>query len=144
MRNAIVIAASIAVLLMLGTAASAGTAARVRAYVPFDFHVGEELLAAGNYIFELRSIGLASSSSSIVAVYRPDGTMASLIPTMPTGWNNRRTSDCRLHFTRLTNSYFLATVEAPEAGADLRMSKAERELRAQNTDRQDVILLAQR
>jgi len=144
MKNTIVVVTSIALLLLLATGASASTAARIRAYVPFDFYVGEELLPAGNYIFALRAIGLGSSSSSAVAVYRPDGTMASLIFTMPAGGDYRHTSDCHLHFTRLTNAYFLAKVEAPETGAALRMSKAEKELRAQNPDREERVLVAQR
>ena len=144
MKNTIVVVASIAVLLVLATGASAVTAARIRTYVPFDFHVGEELLPAGNYIFVMRSIGFGSSSSSAVAVHRSDGTIVTLIPTMPTGWDYRHTSDCHLHFTRLTNAYFLAKVEALESGAALMMSKAERELRAQNPDREERVLVAQR
>jgi len=144
MKNMIVVFASIVVLLVLATGASAITAARIRAYVPFDFHVGEELLPAGNYIFEMRAIGFGSSSSSAVAIYRPNGTIVTSIPTMPIGWDYRHMSDCHLHFTRLTGNYFLAKVEAPESGAALRMSKAEKELRAQNMDKQERVLVAQR
>lgn len=144
MKSRIVIAATIAALLALAATASASTAARIRAHVPFEFYVGEDKLPAGNYVFELRSVGPASSSSSAIAVYTQDGIMASMISTIPTGWDYRYTSDCHLHFTRITDHYFLAKLEAPETGADLNLSRIERELRAQKLERQDTVLLAQR
>ena len=143
MRNTIVVMTSI-LLLVLAIGASANTAARIRAYIPFDFHVGEELLPAGNYIFELRAMSQGSSSSSLLAVNKQDGTLASLVPTMPAGWDYRRINECRLHFTRISDAYFLAKVEAPESGAVLGRAKVETELRARKTGVREKVILVQR
>ena len=141
MKRTIVFLTSILVILILAAGASAGAATRIRATVPFDFFVGEEQLSAGNYIFEMRAIGFGSSSSSAVAIYHPDGTFAYLIPTMPVGYD-QRSSDGHLHFKRYGNTYFLSQVEGPQSGAGLRMTKAEKEYKAQTRKPQDTILVA--
>lgn len=142
MKQTIVFLTSILALLVLAVGASAGAGTRIRAAVPFDFFVGEEPFAAGNYIFEMRAIGFGSSSSA-VAVYHPDGTIASLIPTMPDGYDSR-SSDGHLHFKRYGSTYFLSRVEGPQSGAGLTMSKAEREYKAQTRKPQDTVLVALR
>jgi hypothetical protein len=144
MKKTSVLVVSIAVLLLFVAGALANTGTRIRANVPFAFHVGEEAFPAGNYIFQMRAIGFGSSSSSAVAVYRQDGSLAVLISTMPTGWEYRRMIDGHLHFARYSNSYFLNKVEGPDSGASLMATKAERELRAQNNRAQETVIVAQR
>jgi len=122
----------------------AGPTTKIRANVPFDFYAGGEQLPAGNYVFEMRAIGFGSSSSSAVAVYRQDGTLAVTLSTIPSGWEYRRMADGHLHFTRYTNAYFLNRVEGPSSGASLITTKVERELRAQNNRGSETIIVAQR
>jgi len=134
----------VAALLLSATCLLAGPTTKIRANVPFDFYVGEEQLPAGTYVFEMRAIGFGSSSSSAVAVYRQDGTVAVTLSTIPSGWEYRRMADGHLHFSRYTNTYFLNKVEGPSSGASLITTKVERELRAQNNRGSETIIVAQR
>ncbi len=143
MKRTIVILTSIIALLVLAAAASAGVSTRIRATIPFDFYVGEQQLAAGNYIFEMRALGFGSASSSAVVVYRPDGTFAYMIPTMPVGYD-QRSSDGRLHFKRYANAYFLFKVEGPMSAAGVRATKAQREYMAQTREHEEIVLIAVR
>jgi len=134
----------VAALLLSATCLLAGPTTKIRANVPFDFYAGGEQLPAGNYVFEMRAIGFGSSSSSAVAVYRQDGTLAVTLSTIPSGWEYRRMADGHLHFSRYTNTYFLNKVEGPSSGASLITTKVERELRAQNNRGSETIIVAQR
>ena len=134
----------VAALLLSATCLMASPTTRMRANVPFAFYVGEEQLPAGSYVFEMRAIRFGSSSSSAVAVYRQDGSLAVLISTMPSGWEYKRMTDGHLHFMRYSNSYFLNKVEGPDSGASLITTKAERELRAQNNSGSETVIVAQR
>ena len=144
MKKTSVLMIAVAAFLLSATCALANPATRIRATVPFAFYVGEEQLPAGNYIFEMRAIGFGSSSSSAVAVYRQDGSLAVMLATIPTGWEYRRMIDGHLHFTRYSSSYFLNKVEGPDSGASLMATRAERELRAQNNHSQETVIVAQR
>ena len=144
MKKTSVLLILVAALLLITTSALAGPGTKIRANVPFAFYIGNEQLPAGNYIFEMRAIGFGSSSSSAVAVYRQDGSMATLIPTISEGWGSRRMADGHLHFTRYSASYFLNKVEGPASGASLITTKAERELRAQDSRAQETVIVAQR
>lgn len=143
MKRTIVLVTSIIALLMLATVAPAGPATRIRANIPFDFFAGDQQLPAGYYIFEMRALGFGSSSSSAVAVYRPDGNFACLTPSMPDGYDSR-SDDGHLHFKRYGNVYFLSRIEGPQSGAAIRATKAEREYRAQTRVPQDTVLMAVR
>ncbi len=134
----------IVALLLSVTCALAGPATRIRANVPFAFFVGEEQLPAGNYVFEMRAIGFGSSSASAVAVYRQDGSLATLLSTIPSGWECQRMAGGHLHFARYSNSYFLNKVEGLASVATLVTTKSERELRAQNNRGSETIIVAQR
>ena len=141
MKRTIVVFASIFALLICAAVATAGTTIRIKADVPFNFYIGEERLPAGNYIFEMRPIGFGASTSSAVAVYYADGTIVTMIPTMPAGYDYH-SSDTQLHFRRYGNAYFLSKVEAPQAGASLKTAKAEKEYMSSTKISQDVILMA--
>lgn len=141
MKRTIVLATSIILLLALATVAPAGPGTRIRANIPFDFFAGEQQLAAGYYIFEMRALGFGSSSSSAVAIYHPDGNFACLAPSMPTGYDSR-SNDGHLHFKRYGTVYFLSTVEGPLSGAAVRPTKAEREYKAQTRRPQEIVLMA--
>ena len=134
----------VAALLLSATCLLAGPTTKIRANVPFDFYAGGEQLPAGNYVFEMRAIGFGSSSSSAVAVYRQDGTLAVTLSTIPSGWEYRRMADGHLHFSRYTDTYFLNKVEGPSSGASLITTRVERELRAQNNRGSETIIVAQR
>ncbi len=130
MKHTILVVTCIIALLVFATLAPAGTGTRIRANIPFDFYAGEQQLPAGYYIFEMRSLGFGSSSSSALAIYHPDGNFACLTPSMPTGYD-ARSNDGHLYFKRYGSVYFLSKVEGPQAGATMRATKAEKEYRAQ-------------
>ncbi len=144
MKKTSVLLMIVAALLLTATCVLAGPTTKIRANVPFAFHVGEEQLPAGIYVFEMRAIGFGSSSSSAMAVYRQDGSLAVMLSTIPAGWEYRQMADGHLHFARYSDSYFLNKVEGPYSGATLITTKVERELRAQNNHGSETIIVAQR
>jgi len=112
----------------LTVAAIANTATRVRADVPFAFYFGKELMPAGAYIFEMRSFGSGSSASSVV-VYSQSGTLSSISLSRP--GDPPPANDAHLHFNRYGSRYFLTRVEGSGYQANLNMTPAEKEMRAQ-------------
>jgi hypothetical protein len=144
MKKTSVLMIVVAALLVFAVCALASSGLKIRATVPFAFYVGEEQLPAGNYLFEMRAIGFGSSSSSAVAVYRQDGSLAVMVSTIPDGWGSRSMADGRLHFARYSNTYFLSKIEGADSRASLMATKAERELRAQNNRATETVIIAQR
>lgn len=144
MKKISVVMIVIAVVLLSAICVLANPATRIRANIPFAFHVGEEQLPAGNYLFEMRAIGFGASSASAVAVYRQDGSLAVMLSTIPAGWEYRQMAVGHLHFSRYSNTYFLTKVEGPASAASLITTKAERELRAQHNRESETVIVAQR
>jgi len=135
MKKITLILTSIAVLLVLTLGASAGSVTRLRANVPFAFYVGTEQLPAGEYIFEIGSIGPAAATSTLVRVLDQDGKTTTLIQTMPGA--DSRMNDDHLHFNRYGNMYFLSKVEALGYQANLRATRSEKEAMAMARNNQD-------
>jgi hypothetical protein len=140
MKKFMMVAASLAALLVLAVAAPAQSGITLRANVPFDFFVGNGVLPAGEYIFEMRPIGAASATATSLAVRSQDGSEEVRIGAMP-GFTDIGTS--RLSFTRYGDRYFLSRVEALGHQANARVTAAEREYRIATKGKTEV-LVAQR
>ncbi len=112
----------------LTAVAIANTAARVRADVPFSFYIGKELIPAGEYIFEMRSLGLGASAGSVL-IHNDSGSIASVVLTTP--GDVRDATMAHLHFNKYGSRYFLSKVEGAGYQANLAPTRAEKEMRVQ-------------
>jgi hypothetical protein len=127
-------------LLVLTAGVAASSVTRLRVSIPFDFNVGAKQLQAGQYIFAIGAITTHDASASSVAVLTQDGIIIALIPTMP-GWDAPMNDD-HLHFNRYGDRYFLSKVECAGYQANLRVTRTEKEARAENVRDRGTIRLA--
>jgi hypothetical protein len=100
-------------------AAFAGLAYRVKANIPFDFMVGGNKLAAGEYTVErINTVG-------VLAIRSLDTKSGVQFMTMN---GNSKDDTAKLVFRRYGDQYFLAQIhDGASSGAELIKSKAERE-----------------
>lgn len=111
---------SVAVILsVMATMATAGSAVVLRGEVPFDFYVGDKMLPAGEYVFEMGRIG--ESTTNNVTVRNKDGKVAAFVTTRP-GMVKKLISG-QLSFSSYEGKFFLASVECPGYKADLKITK---------------------
>jgi hypothetical protein len=103
------------------TAAGAQTVP-LRANIPFQFHVGEKVMPAGQY----QVAGLNNSTSVIKVTSAEKKTAALALKNTIRAKSDA--AESRLVFRRYGNEYFLAQVftEGTEVGSELPKSKAER------------------
>jgi len=135
---------SLAVMVVVGAvvvvgAAFANDGGKIRANVPFEFYVGTEVLPAGAYQFEMRSLARGSASASTVIVSNADGRVLALRMSVP-GSANPETA--QLHFLRYGTTCFLTRVEGLGLQADLIKSPVESKLIAQGNAANGVLLIA--
>lgn len=103
--------------------ASAGSAGAMKAHIPFDFHVGDRLVPAGEYI--VRSLGDGGTT-----LFLSDGRHGAVVNTNPAQGRTNGEGRARLVFRRHGDQYFLAAVWGSDnTGRKLRASKRERSLR---------------
>ncbi len=137
MKKTFVPVSFVAIVTFMAVLASAGSAVVLRGDVPFDFYVENQLLPAGEYHFEMGSIGGATASN--VAIRAKDGMVAAFVATKP-GLNGS-TISAQLSFNHYRGKYFLSSVECPGYKANLRKTKHEKEMMIQpETERIALIL----
>jgi hypothetical protein len=97
-------------------------AADLKATIPFDFHIGDAALPAGEYIIYVQPGG------RLVAFRNELGKPAAFVPTTPAE-RSRNESAGMIVFNKLGDSYFLNGLWAPgeRAGINLPVSKHEKE-----------------
>ena len=108
--------------LLLAVSAANAQEARVKANVPFDFVVGDQVMPAGEYI-----VGPAGSLGQAIAIRSENGTDTAL--TMPCSLS-APSKDSKLVFHAVAGRYFLSQiwVEGYAQGRQLRTSKTEARL----------------
>lgn len=96
----------------------------VKANIPFDFTVGQQLLPAGTYVIQ-------QVQDHVIAIRNLDKPMQIMGLTLPDSSAAR--GDSKLVFNRYGDQYFLSKVLANEADMDLRIptSKLERRVQVQ-------------
>ena len=109
----------------------------MRINVPFDFYAGDQQLPAGEYTFSMES-GLVATGSKVV-VQSPNGEGLFFLMTRP----GTDETASRLLFNKYDNRYFLSSISIQGFKASVRITKLEKELRAQLPNPKNVILLAQ-
>ena len=141
MKKTMTIVVTMGFILIMALSAFAGTVERLRVNIPFDFYIDKEVLPAGEYIVEMRPTSSGSSTASTVFVVNQDRTVTAMILTNP-GSDNELNS--RLVFNKYGAKYFLSKVESMGLQANVRVSKFEKELRAQNIEAGKKVLVAQK
>ena len=128
MKRALMLMAVLGVFLLVSASmASASSAFRVRANVPFSFHAGSELLPAGDYWFELKGALRFSATGSSVFIRSQDGSIACMIGSMPVaGWRNP--SAASLLFNKYGQKYYLREVRQGSLDVSVFRSRAEKEV----------------
>lgn len=74
----------------------------LRATIPFDFHAGDKLMSAGEYLIH--------EQDSCVILHRLDGDRPANIVLMTIGAGGRDPQDAHLDFNRYGSEYFLRTI----------------------------------
>jgi hypothetical protein len=141
MKKLMVLTGLVAALMILPLASFATTAARLNVTVPFAFYAENAEYPAGVYEFEFRGMSPNAASSSSVLLRKQDGTVVAWLPTMA-GSAAARGTRTQLVFNQYGEKYFLSRVECLDYKASLRMTKAEKETRAQAEQAAGTILVA--
>lgn len=120
MKRTLMFLSFVVTLAVMTIPADAGSAIVLRGEVPFDFYVENQMLPAGEYIFEMGRVGDATTSS--ITVRAKDGKVVTLVSTRP--GTRRNTTPSQLVFNTYEGSFHLASVECPGYKADLRSSES--------------------
>ena len=119
MKKTLAFLSFVVILATMATLATAGSAVVLRGEIPFDFYVGDQMLPAGEYQFEMGRVTEATTSS--VTVRSKDGKVLAFVPTRP-GVSNGTTSN-QIIFNSSGGNYVLASVESPGYKANLKKTK---------------------
>lgn len=130
----------VAVLIIMATVASAIAGVGLRAKVPFAFYAENQLLPAGDYRFEMGSVGSALASS--VTIRAKDGKGIRLILARPEA-DRDAASHC-LQFNQYGDTSFLTSVSISGHKANFKMVKLEKELKSQAQEAKSIAIIAQR
>ena len=118
-----VLAMSFLVSMLAVAPASAKSVSDVRAQIPFDFHVGNNLMPAGDY-----KISAITDDDMVLRI--GSGNRSAVALTNSKEAKAGSEASPRLVFHKYGDQYFLAAVwGADQTGRELRESKSERSLR---------------
>jgi hypothetical protein len=129
MKRTLVLTLSL-IVVILGSAAGAWawTAPTMKVNVPFAFYVGDQMLPAGEYLFDMPNAGGHSATGSILVVRTPDGSIYRALLAIA----ERTDGNLAFHatFNKYGGTYFLSRVRSSEFESDLPKTRAEKELKA--------------
>ena len=113
---------------------------RLKADIPFSFHVGKSAMPAGSYALQS---GLVASG--ILSIRSESGAGSVMIGTIP-GSASRPTDNAKLVFNKYDGEYFLSEVWTPNSTtvATLRKPPQELDLVAKGMNPNRIILAARR
>ena len=125
--------------LLLAVSAAQAQETRVKANIPFDFVVGNQILPAGEYLVA------SEGSTNQTIVIRSDDSKTAILSLTNSCSSSKPSDMSKLVFHRLANRYFLSQVwvEGNSSGWQLPHSKAEIEM-AKNNDKSEQFVLAAR
>jgi len=137
MKKNIIFLSLVVVLTMTVSIAYAGSAKSMVIYVPFEFYMGDQLLPAGEYNFEMNS--RLMPTASVVFVRTDEGKGVRFLLTRPEA--NKGSNQSNLSFNQYGERHFLSSVSIGVYKANIAMSKLEEELRiAQKTARTETLV----
>jgi hypothetical protein len=130
MKRALVVLFSLSIVLLGSvTGASAGTSPRMWANIPFAFYAGEEMLPAGEYLFEMPDLGHHTTTGSTLAVRTRDGSICVYLQAIA-GGIYRSGPAYQVTFTRYGDSYFLSKVQNNDIESNLPKTRSEKKTAA--------------
>jgi hypothetical protein len=128
-------------LVFVGIAAGYGISPyRLNAYIDFPFHVGSDLLPAGEYWIEM-STHSSAATGSVVLLRSADGKVSQYLPISTLNADQRQYS-AHLCFAKVMGRYFLSEIQQGVVMVTLPKSKLEKELRIASTEAQQTPSLA--
>ena len=119
MKKTLAFLSFVVILATMASLATAGSAVVLNGEIPFDFYVGNQMLPAGEYHFEMGRFTEATTSS--ITVRSKDGKVLAFVTTRP-GVSDGRTSN-QIIFNSSDGNYVLASVECPGYKANLKKTK---------------------
>ena len=136
MKKNRVLLSAVAAFILMSSVALAGSGVVMKIHVPFDFYVGDQLMQAGVYSFEMGS-GLAATAS--VVKIRPEQSAGIICLTTP---DLSGSGPDHLRFNQYGEKRFLSAVSIRGFEAKFKMFQLERELRTGIEKAGRTILLA--
>ncbi len=132
------ILALIATMLPMFAAAQLHESDRIVTDVPFQFVVADKTVPAGRWMLQT-----AIPTGRLLMLHNVDAKQSLIVPASPNG-SQQQASSYALVFHKYGDRYFLSALKVGGGNAVYRMreSKAEAEIRAQNTAAQQEILVA--
>jgi hypothetical protein len=128
MKKSLVVLFSLGVVILGSViAAQAEDAYRLVVNVPFQFHAGNVVLPAGEYVFEMSRINSFAATGSAVTISTRDRSIAHFMPSMTRG-EARTAPAFTVTFNRYGSTYFLCKVQNGSLETNLPITKAEKEL----------------
>jgi len=123
--------------LLLAVSAAQAQELRVKANVPFDFVVGDQVMPAGEY-----TVGPTGAATAAILIRSEEGTGRALALTFACA-SSGPSKDTKLVFHAIAGRYFLSQIwaEGYAQGRQLRVSKSETQL-AKNGDAPKELVLA--
>jgi hypothetical protein len=134
-RNLMILSLVVAVT-FIGSFALAGSGARMRITVPFNFYVEDQLLPAGDYTFEMISDLAPRGSRVFIKPYAGVGMFLS--STVP----GKDDQESVLLFNKYGSRYFLSSISILGTKATVKTRTVEREYRARMQNQSDVATIA--
>ena len=127
MRKALMVMVVLSVVLV-GTiaAASAWTAPRVKANIGFAFYTDNQLLPAGEYWFEIISMGNGTPAGAPMAIRSQDNAVFQFLPAMAVG-SEPQSHGAYVVFDKIGGNYFLRRVQNGALQGNLPESRSEKE-----------------
>ena len=142
MKNQIIKTIAIAVVILAGSFISANAQVhnRVRVTLPFDFHIKDQTLPAGEYMLESLN---PQSGGSTIAFRSLDGKLNRAIAMNPVGSPQQKPVAPSLVFNRYGSEYYLSEIRNPAEALSLTAptTKTERELAAKQKATSETVAI---
>jgi hypothetical protein len=138
MKKNPVLLSAVAAFILMSSVALAGSGVAMKIHVPFDFYVGDQLMQAGVYSFEMGSGPAAIASIVKIRSERSAGIIALTTPGLS------GTELDQLRFNQYGEKCFLSAVSIRGFEANFKMLKLERELRTRIEKIGSTILVAEK
>ena len=136
MKKNPVLLSAVAAFILMSSVALAGSGIAMKIRVPFDFYVGDQLMQAGVYNFEMGS-GLAATASVVKIQSQQNAGIIALTTPGSSG-----SELDQLRFNRYGDKCFLRAVSIRGFEAKFKMFKLEAELRTRIENGRSTILVA--
>jgi hypothetical protein len=137
-RKVVQFCSLVALLIGLTVSAQGQIGARYRAYIPFDFNLGNKTFPAGDYIFELTN---PASNQNALTIREVNSREAKIIQVIQKE-AKAKSEISKLVFNRFDEQYFLAEMITPTLAAEFRKLKIEQRLNKTKKSVREIVALS--